>query len=156
MTLPANKTGDYMETTLLLERLAAVAPQIAIETIWQYDHDEPWEGDWTKGEDQADWQCWQSEVRASAICAGQLIEGSAHLGGTWEKYGDCPSRTNPDISGYLPQMIDEALDELKLQCPKAGNTSRQITKAISLLKTEMRERYEAQRKEMACRDIATV
>src|SRR5687768_5872532 len=101
------------ETTRLLERLAAVAPQIAIQTIWEHNSDETWEGagDWTDGLDPEDWQCWQSEVKATAIFNGRKITGSDYLGGTWEKACDHPAKSNPDISGYFPQMVEAALLE---------------------------------------------
>lgn len=97
----------------LLARLAQVAPSIAIETIWERDTDARWDMDPSCG-DPDDFTAWQSEVRASAIVAGRMVSGSAYLGGTWEKYGDNPAKSNPEISGYLPQMIEEALQELRV------------------------------------------
>lgn len=102
----------------ILALLAQVAPSIAIETVWQHDDDERWDdpinADWTKDEDPDDWQCWQSEVRATIIIDGKLVTGSAYLGGTWERYGDNPESSNPEISGYFPQMCVEALESLPL------------------------------------------
>ena len=39
-----------------------------------------------------------------AIAGGHLVTGSAYLAGIWEKYGDGPSESNTDISGYELQM----------------------------------------------------
>lgn len=96
--------------------LAAIAPSIAIETIWSHDEDAEWDIE-DPSLDPDDFQAWQSEVRASAIVSGKLLSGSAYLGGTWERFGDHPSKSNPDISGYFPQMLDEALADLANQCP---------------------------------------
>jgi len=100
----------------LQKKLALVAPAVHIETIWEHDPDERWSDplnkDWTEGEDPDDWQAWQSEVRATAIHQGELLTGSGYLGGTWEKFGDNPYKTNPEISGYESQKTEEALGEL--------------------------------------------
>jgi hypothetical protein len=99
--------------TQLQKKLALVAPDINIETLWEHDSDCRFEDeDGLEGENPNDWQCWQSEVKASIIVGGQLVTGSAYLGGTWEKYEDHPSKSNPDISGYENQMTEEALGEL--------------------------------------------
>jgi len=74
--------------------------------------------------------------------AKEPCSGSAYLGGTWEKYGENPSVSNPEISGYEPQMTVEALNDLRIYCdPK---TIRQIDKAIRLIKKEMQASYKAQ------------
>jgi hypothetical protein len=100
----------------LLARLAQLAPSISIETIWEHDmdcRDITKDCDMPEGTDPADWQAWQSEVKASAVVNGRHVSGNAYLGGTWEKYGDDPAQSNPEISGYLPQMIQEALQNLR-------------------------------------------
>lgn len=130
------------EQKTLLEKLAQVAPSISIETIWSHD-DEPFEGDWTKGEDQDDWQCWRSEVKASAIVGGKLICESEHLGGTWEKYASHPAKSNPDISGYFPQMACEAICNLG-KLSESEKIQSEALLAVALLKTEMRQRYDGQ------------
>jgi len=103
----------------ILALAASLAPSIAIETIWEHDDDasftehgmtEP--GGCFHGEEPDDWQAWQSEVKVTAIVGGKLITGSDYLGGTWHKYGEDPQAVNPDISGYFPQMLSEALLEL--------------------------------------------
>jgi hypothetical protein len=102
----------------LLARLAALAPSISIQTIWEHDtdlHDIRKYCDMPPDTCPADWQAWQSEVRAVAIVGGKEVSGSAYLGGTWERATDHPAKSNPEISGYLPQMIQEALQELRPQ-----------------------------------------
>lgn len=104
-----------MKRTKLQLALAKVAPHISIRTIWEHDpecYDITKECDMPPDTDPADWQAWQSEVRATCIQEGEEVTGSAYLGGTWEKSGDIPEESNPTISGYEPDMTKEALQEL--------------------------------------------
>ncbi len=129
------KALETSTKTDLQQRLATIAPGISIETIWEHDEDGAFNRneEWTNGEDPDDWQCWQSEVRASAIVNGELVYGSAYMGGTWEKYGDNPHQSNPEISGYEPQMTVEALEELAKLAPA---TKRQVLEAIQAIRKE--------------------
>lgn len=105
----------------LLARLAAIAPSVSIEILWSHDSDLSdirKDCDMPADTDPNDWQAWQSEVRASAIVGGKTVSGSAYLGGTWEKACDHPAKSNPEISGYLPQMIYEALGDLLALAPE--------------------------------------
>ena len=120
----------------LLAKLAVVAPSIAIETIWGHDmdcRDITKDCDMPADTDPDDWQAWQSEVRATAIIGGSEISGSDYLGGTWEKYGDNPAKSNPEISGYLPQMILEAINELGKQAPTGHPIQREINAALAII-----------------------
>ncbi len=96
----------------LIALVASVAPMIAIQTIWERDEDARWDIE-DDTLDADDFTAWQSEVRATVIVAGRMVHGSAYMGGTWEKFGDAPSKSNPDIGGYFPQMLVEALRELR-------------------------------------------
>ena len=94
-----------------LAAIAAVAPQIAVHTLWEHDDDYRWEKDLTEqGLDEDDFQAWQSEVQARCIVNGQEIEGSAYMGGSLYEYGEPP---DPDISGYFTHMVGDALEELQ-------------------------------------------
>lgn len=97
-----------------LATVRALCPSVCIEAIWSADANAKWDIE-DDSLDRDDFTAWQSEVRASAIIAGQMLSGSAYLGGTWEKFGDNPNESNPEISGYLPQMLEEALRELGRQ-----------------------------------------
>jgi hypothetical protein len=105
-----------MRKTELQKALAKIAPSISIRTIWEVDEDcRDIRKDCCgmEDEDPNDWQAWQSNVCASAIVNGEEIEGNAYLSGTWEKAGDVPEESNPEISGYENQMTVEALEELR-------------------------------------------
>jgi len=131
--------------TKLQTQLASIATSISIRTLWSHDKDS---GPISKeccgfdASEDDEWKAWNSEIRATAIIDGNEVSGSAHLGGTWEKYGENPSVSNPEISGYEPQMTVEALNDLRIYCdPK---TIRQIDKAIRLIEKEMQASYKAQ------------
>jgi hypothetical protein len=140
--------------TELQKQLAQLAPSVSLQTIWEHDPD-LWDirkdCDGFDDENPDDWQAWQSEIRATAICNGEEITGSAYLGGTWERYGDNPEESNPTISGYEPQMIVEALENL----PEATEEiAGQICAAIAFLQDDMRRSYDEQRAEIESRATA--
>jgi len=138
--------------TQLQKELAKIAPSISIETIWEHDEDAAcdWKflsqpGNCFHGEDSDDWECWQSEVKATAIQDGDKVSGNAYMGGTWEKYGDNPAISNPTISGCEMGHTEDALRDLReLVSITDTNTRNQIDKAIAHIETKMRESYEAQ------------
>jgi hypothetical protein len=137
--------------TALQKHLAALAPSIAIRTIWEHDpdhHDIRKDCDGFDDENPADWQAWQSEIRATAIVGGDEISGSAYLGGTWEKAGDNPAESNPEISGYELQMTDEALCDLAHSIPGTSPIHAEIQSALDYLKAESRRAYDEQRGEI--------
>ena len=124
--------------TELQKHLAQLAPSISIKTIWGHDPD-LWDirkdCDGFDDEDPDDWQAWQSEIRATAICGGEKITGSAYLGGTWEKAGDNPSESNPTISGYEWQMTVEAMENLMGQIPAGSGYLTEYAAALDYLTT---------------------
>ena len=135
-----------MKTKLQLQ-LAIIAPLVDIHTLWSRDYDDsfsdPINKDWTEGLEAKDWKCWQSEIRASIVKNGELVSGSAYLGGTWEKTGGKPHISNPEISGYEPQMTEEALEELLSRIGKHDSES-QIKAALKHIKEVMQASYKAQ------------
>mgnify|MGYP003556210305 CR=1 FL=1 len=136
-----------MKKTELQKALAAIAPSICIRTIWEHDEDCR---DIRKDvcdmedEDPDDWQAWQSNVKAVAIVNGEEIEGNAYLGGTWEKAGDVPEESNPEISGYENQMTVEALEELFVSPAIQPSLAAEIGLAIDYCKREADLSYDKQ------------
>jgi hypothetical protein len=61
--------------------------------------------------------CYVYDVIATTIHNGVLVEGRSSLGGSWYREDDT-SECAQEIGGYLPQMIDEALEEMDAQLPK--------------------------------------
>ena len=97
--------------------LQTLAPSINIETHWSIDEDADPVSDACDGEDPAnddDWTAWLSEVRATAVLAGDMIHGTDYLGGIYKRIGDDPAISNPEISGYESDMVVNAVTELLL------------------------------------------
>lgn len=148
--------------TPLQSRLTTIAPSISIVTLWEHDPDAQFSeltapGCAFENEDPDDWTAWQSEIRATAIIGGEEITGSAYLGGTWEKYGDNPAVSNPEISGYENQMTQEALTELRGELEAMEDPFRhagiervklEIANALEFLKAESQRAYDQQRAEI--------
>ncbi len=96
------------------------------------------------GEKRKDWTPWQSEIEALAIVGFEQVKGHAYLGGTWEKAGDKPHESNPEISGYENQMTIEALEELQKLVGKEEADRLKIHEALAECKSIARQNYEAQ------------
>lgn len=132
-------------------QLAKVAPYISISTLWEHDIvcgpiSKDCDG-FTPDQDD-DWQAWRSNICCTAIVEGHEFEGNAYLGGTWEKVGDLPEVSNPDISGYEAQMTVEALEELYSKT-EDETIQKQVDAAIELCKDQMRDTYKAQQLQSA-------
>lgn len=129
---------NYPNTPAGLETLKAAlqkaAPSIAFSILWEHDTDAGpihKECDGFTADEADDWQAWRSEARAECILDGITRTGSDYLGGTYERADDHPERSNPFISGYLPDMFDRALDDLERN---PGTPSDQITSAREILR----------------------
>jgi len=136
--------------TKLQQELARIAPYIAISTTWSHDEDCGPISKECCGFDESEddeWQAWNSNICCTAIVEGREFEGNAYLGGIWEKAGDDPSVSNPDISGYEAQMTAEALEELRSKT-EDETIQKQADAAIEMCKDQMRASYEAQRQQM--------
>jgi len=149
--LDSTTTRNTIMKTKLQLQLTAIAPLVDVHTLWSRDYDDKWDGpynkDWTEGLNAKDWKCWQSELRASIVKNGELVSGSAYLGGTWEKAGDKPHISNPEISGYEPQMTEEALEELLSRIGKHDAES-QIKAALKHVRRVIESSYKAQMQEV--------
>lgn len=97
--------------------LKRVAPLIAFNTEWEEDPSFVWDGD---GPDPAEdgYVAYDVDVYARAVVDGVLAEGRDSLGGSYTM----PDKKDRMVSGYLPDMISRAADEL------AGMTSGAIKK----------------------------
>jgi hypothetical protein len=69
------------------------------------------------------------------IQGGEEDSAFASLGGPWEKAGDLPEESNPDISGYEPDMTREALEELlgKVECEMLSGMIQKAIEAIEAI-----------------------
>jgi hypothetical protein len=94
--------------TDIITELAAVAPLVHISTTWEEDPTFIWDGD--APDPSADgYLAHDVTVTAMRIEWGALREAESHLGGSYSQYRGphCP-----DIHGYFPQMVEEALEVL--------------------------------------------
>lgn len=91
-----------------IESLRLARPDIAISITWEQDPHFSWDGDGPYPENDG-YLPHTVEVRATQIRNGEMKTASAYLGGCYSKDG---GEDDPEISGYLDQMIDEAFSEL--------------------------------------------
>ncbi len=122
--------------------LSKVAPSIHFAVDWEVDPYFIWNG---FGPDPRNKGYYPHDVTvtATAIINGDLVKGQNVLGGSYDK----PGKLCRNVHGYLLQMIDEAIDDLR---KKVGVTGLCLTcemhKAQSLLKKLMTQAYNRQRK----------
>ena len=86
-----------------------LAPDVAVDVEWEEDPYYRWDGD---GPDPAEqgYVPYNVTVMAEALVEGPLegAVGKDYLGGVYE----LPYERDPDIHGYFPDMVHEALDQL--------------------------------------------
>ena len=89
-----------------IEALRKTRPDTAIAVEWEIDPYFRWDGDGPAPWDEA---AHNVTVTASAIREGRLVVGYACLGRCYSPIGGphCP-----EVHGYLPQLIEEALQKL--------------------------------------------
>jgi hypothetical protein len=105
--------------TDLQRALGGICGNIRIHTIWSPDpecRDIRQDCDGFENENPEDWTAWQVQIIASAIEEGIELAGAQYMGGIWERAGDDPRYSNPDISGYEAGMTIDALAGLEMQC----------------------------------------
>lgn len=131
------------DSTSILRQLNALAPSIAFSTHRDIDRDFPWDGD---GPDPLDegFECYQVTVSAKAIIYGHEITGEDRMGGHYDK----PGELDADLGGYLPQMFDEAAEDLAKQirtsAPEFTALLDQLAAVDAYLAKVLRARYNEQ------------
>ena len=116
--------------------LKTLAPSICIETHWSIDEYADRMSDACDGADPAnddDWTAWQSEVRATAILDGDMIQGTDYLGGTYERIGDDPAITNPEISDMVVNAVTELLLKAQTDTPQTLALRAEIDAILNFL-----------------------
>lgn len=125
--------------------LAAVAPDIAFDVIWEVDPDFTWNGDGPDPVEDKGLFPHDVEVRAMAIIGGELKTGSDYLGGSYEEWDS----VDQEVHGYLNQMLEEALDELLKLIPATVPVSpllRQYLDAKNAISERSKRQYDEQQK----------
>lgn len=116
-----------------------IAPDIAFTVDREEDPNFEWDGDGPDPREEG-YVPYDVFVRARAIVKGTIIEGNSNLGGVYDE----PGKPDMDIHGYLPQMLDDALDELLGQSPLSPLVLKEARAAQAFLKRVLKERYDAQ------------
>jgi len=104
---------DYNKTSkVLLDELKQKRPEVSVRVTWEIDPYYEWDGD---GELLEDMIAHNVDVKALTIINGVLLEGVASLGGC---YSNEDGSHDPEIHGYFPQLLEEALEDLDSQIAK--------------------------------------
>lgn len=113
-----DRTGHQMIAQLKIDR-----PDVVISIDRTVDRNGVWDGDEPIGDE---FICYDHAVYARTIRNGVMIEGVDYLGGSWYDPNDkTPLNIDclAEISGYLPQMIDEAIENMDRALREAGYKS---------------------------------
>lgn len=94
----------------MIQELKTTRPDVAI-SVTRFEDYVTWDGDGPDPSDEG-YTCYTHDVIACSVRDGILFKGESSLGGSWYRDYDT-SETAQEIGGYLPQMVDEALEELE-------------------------------------------
>jgi len=97
-----------------LEQTRHFRPDLAITVSWEFDPSFDWDGDMKDPALDPDNPLFPHDVTvtASIIRRGVLIQDSVYLGGC---YAPLDGPYDEEIDGYLPQLIDDAIQCLDLK-----------------------------------------
>jgi hypothetical protein len=115
--------------------LRKIAPNIRFSAEWNQDESFVWDGNPDDDPTEFGYVAHDVDVTARAIVYGDDVEGRQSLGGVYDK----PYEKDPDIHGYLPQMLEEAAADLERQV--TGEWKKQLQAARKYLKEVLRGRY---------------
>ncbi len=120
----------------IMRALRKIAPSVEFSVEHYEDPTEVWEGPDPNPRDEG-FEAYSVTVSASAIWKGKRLTGNAYLSGVWEK----PDKIDPDIGGYLPQMLELAAKELYIV---SGKKIPEAVKAHMYLERVLAERHQEQ------------
>ncbi len=131
-----------MSTTpsAIFKRLKQIAPSIHFDVKYELDPSFVWDGDGPDPRDEG-YDAYDVDVSASAVVDGHMVHGIESLGGTYDR----PGKHDPDIGGYLPQMLEEAVMDLRKKRLPAS-LAKEAKEAQAFLKTTLKTRYSQQRR----------
>jgi hypothetical protein len=123
----------------LQNELADLVPNLAFRFKWSLDTEAEWDvvGDL----DKDDYQAWQVDVSANVTAFGDLVSRHSYLCGSWYEIGHHPSQVDPNIGGYAPQLMLDALEQLKA----TGTPGVDFDLAISWIRLHLTKSYDEQR-----------
>lgn len=108
-------------------QLAKLAPMYAFEAVREEDADTPWDGDGP----EPDGVPYTVAVTGRVIRNGAVVEFSDYIGGVYldESLDDDDVG---DVSGYLPQMLLEVIEQLR---PLDGKNDLALEKCAQYLRS---------------------
>lgn len=124
-----------MDTTApaIFRELKRIAPDIAFAVDWEEDHHFKWDGDGPDPREEG-YRFYDVRVSAKTIIHGEEYEGKEYLGGVDGK----PDEQDPDVHGYLPQMLLEAVASMMGDLP---DTMSQALEAKKYMERVLHTRY---------------
>lgn len=116
-----------MDTTpeAIFRELKRIAPNIAFSVDWTEDPNFKWDGDGPDPRDQG-YLFYDVEVNAKTIIHGEEYEGKKYLGGVDGK----PDEQDPDVHGYLPQMLQGAVADMIADLPDSMAQAHEVMKYL--------------------------
>ena len=134
----------------IFDRLRQLAPRVVFSIGWEVDQFEQWDGEGPDPKDEG-MEAYVATVYAKTIVQGKLIEGSKALSSVY----DFPDKKDRDIHGYLPQMLDEAAEDLgeevvsaDIPAEQADVLDAQLVQVRLYIELVMKRIYEEQRKDL--------
>lgn len=119
--------------------LRKLAPSFEYSVERERDENFVWDGDGPDPMEEG-FEAYNVDVILQVIMDGQLYRLTETLGGTYDK----PGEEDPEIHGYLPQMLEEATARMmKLEMPEPLST--QLRAAHQYLKEVLKIRHQRQR-----------
>ena len=138
------RPSDPEPAEVIFETLRRLAPSVSFGVDWAPDPNYLWGGD---GPDPAteDYVAHDVAVVATLVAEGMVVQGFSYLGGVYEKRGE----KDPDIYGYLPQMLAESAVDLLEGKGGERHLSKQMVSelesAVKYLEKVLKLRYDRQR-----------
>jgi hypothetical protein len=120
----------------IFKSLKSIAPSIHFDVTYTRDLHFVWDGDGPDPRSEG-FEAYDVDVSANVVLRGTLYSGSEMLGGVYDKHG----RHDPDIGGYLPQMLEEAAVDLRKAHTLPAQIEKEANAAIKYLRKTMKSRY---------------
>lgn len=129
-----------MNTNEILKKMKELAPNVAFDLNHEIDDLYVWDGDPNQNPETDDFVPHEITITAKTIHQGVLIQGEAVSTGHYAKYGQ-----EPNIDDLLPQLLQDALDELIEQF---SEISQKCDNARKFLEEIIRDAYNQQRRKI--------
>jgi hypothetical protein len=127
----------------IFAKLKTIAPNVAFAVGTTPDPSFQWDGDGPDPQDNG-YEPVDVDVTATAIVDGEMLTGTDNMGGHYVN----DDEPDDELGGYLPQMLRDAAEDLRTSLARNSPLKAELVAVEDFLKTEMRDRYNAQRAEI--------